>query len=103
MGDNTFPDRKDLMYRAKVACEQHTDSGWWPPELARFITMGTLCLPHRRTTEQLLWFPCQYGRTALMFAATNGLDVVVDKLVAAGAAVYHTDTVRLCLAAGTVP
>ena len=71
------------------------DWRWWPPELTRFITMGTLCLPHWQTSEQLLWFPCQYGRTALMFAAKNGLDVVVDKLVAAGATVDHTDTVRL--------
>ena len=83
------------MYRAKVACQQHTDSGWWPPELARFITMGTLCLPHRRTTQQLLWFPCQDWQTALMDAAFDGHGVVVDKLVAAGATVDHRDTVRL--------
>ena len=83
------------MYRAKVACQQHTDSGWWPPELARFITMGTLCLPHWQTSEQLLWFPYQDGWTALMLAAAYGRDAVVDKLVAAGATVDHTDTVRL--------
>ena len=71
------------------------DWRWWPPELTRFITMGTLCLPHRRTTEQLLWFPYQDGWTALMRAASAGRDAVVDKLVAAGATVDHTDTVRL--------
>ena len=57
--------------------------------------MGTLCLPHERTIKQLLWFPFQDGWTALMFAARDGHDVIVDKLAAAGATVDHRDAVRL--------